>query len=111
MQDYEELMKYDEFKSAQKESKILSHYKEGQLTFDPTYKYNTHSNDYDTSGKGRTPSWCDRILYEADSHLTQVCYGRSEIKLSDHRPVYGLFEAKVRRINEETKLEIEEKII
>jgi hypothetical protein len=57
------------------------------------------------------PSWCDRVLYDAESNLSQIYYGRSELKLSDHRPVFGLFEAKVRRINEEAKLEIEEKLI
>jgi hypothetical protein len=31
--------------------------------------------------------------------------------VSDHRPVFGLFEAKVRRINEQAKAEIEEKLI
>jgi hypothetical protein len=40
-----------------------------------------------------------------------VYYGRAELKLSDHRPVIGLFEAKVRRINEEAKSEIEDKLI
>lgn len=38
-------------------------------------------------------------------------YGRAELKMSDHRPVFGLFEAKIRRINEDAKLEIEEKLI
>jgi hypothetical protein len=36
-------------------------------------------------------------------NLTQIYYGRSEIKISDHRPVIGLFEAKIRKINEEAK--------
>lgn len=84
---------------------------EGSKTFDPTYKYNYNSNDYDTSSKARTPAWCDRILYENDNNLTQVYYGRSELKLSDHKPVLALFEAKIRRVNEEAKMEIEEKLI
>ena len=42
--------------------------------------------------------------------MTQILYGRTELKLSDHRPVYGLFEAKIRKINEEKMLELEEKL-
>jgi hypothetical protein len=90
----------------------LRTFKESPLIFDPTYKYNENSNDYDTSAKNRTPAWCDRILFDdADQNLTQIYYGRAEIKLSDHRPVLGLFEAKIRKINEEAKIEIEEKLI
>lgn len=39
-------------------------------------------------------------MYEANSNLSQIYYGRAELKLSDHRPVLGLFEAKIRKINE-----------
>jgi hypothetical protein len=60
-----------------------------------------NSNVYDTSSKQRIPAWCDRILYEANSNLSQIFYGRSELKLSDHRPVLSLFEAKIRKINEQ----------
>lgn len=90
-------------------------FKEGPLYFDPTYKYNFNSNEYDTSSKARIPAWCDRIFFEAKdtetSHLQQVLYSRSELRLSDHRPVYGLFEAKIRTINEEKMQELEEKLI
>ncbi len=69
--------------------------------FEPTYKYGFNSNEYDQTGKVRVPAWCDRILYDAGgSNLSQVYYGRAELKMSDHRPVFGLFEAKIRRINE-----------
>ena len=111
MQDYEELFKHDEFKEAKKESDVLVNFKEGSITFDPSYKYAFNSAEYDTSSKVRVPAWCDRILYEAEGNLTQIFYGRAELKLSDHRPIFGLFEAKVRRINELAKAEIEEKLI
>jgi len=80
-------------------------FREAPLYFDPTYKYNFNSNDYDTSSKMRTPGWCDRIFFEAkeefQENLQQILYTRAELKLSDHRPVIGLFEAKIRKINED----------
>uniref|UniRef100_A0A914HCK2 Uncharacterized protein n=1 Tax=Globodera rostochiensis TaxID=31243 RepID=A0A914HCK2_GLORO len=45
---------------------------EGPLHFAPTYKYDTFSDDYDTSDK--------------------CSYGRSELKTSDHRPVFAIFQ-------------------
>jgi hypothetical protein len=90
-------------------------FKEGPLYFDPTYKYNFNTNDYDTSSKLRVPAWSDRIFYEAkesfEQDLIQVLYTRAELKLSDHRPVMALFEAKIRKINEEKMIELEEKLI
>lgn len=38
-------------------------FQEGNLDFDPTYKYDNGSTAYDTSEKARTPSWTDRILF------------------------------------------------
>ena len=111
LHDYTELEKHDELFLNQNESAILKHFTEGALTFDPTYKYNFNSNEYDTSSKNRTPSWCDRILYEANSNLSEVFYGRAEINLSDHRPVFGLFEAKIRKENEKAKEELEQQLI
>ncbi|XP_077064124.1 inositol polyphosphate 5-phosphatase Ka [Siphateles boraxobius] len=46
----------------QKEA-ILQKFEEGPLDFQPTYKFDLHSDNYDTSGKKRKPAWCDRILW------------------------------------------------
>ncbi|KAJ6110703.1 hypothetical protein N7486_002938 [Penicillium sp. IBT 16267x] len=41
-------------------------WREGQITFLPTYKYDVGSVAmFDTSEKHRGPSWCDRILYRS----------------------------------------------
>ena len=37
---------------------------EEKITFLPTYKFDNHSNIYDTSKKHRIPSWTDRILFK-----------------------------------------------
>jgi len=109
--DYEELIKHDEFTEYRKDHLLLKSFKEGALSFDPTYKYKPNGADYDQGLKERVPSWCDRVLFDAESNLTQVFYGRAELRLSDHRPVFALFEAKIRTINEEAKEEIELKLI
>ena len=83
------------------------------MYFDPTYKYLFNSNEYDPA---RVPGWTDRILYEAkesfSENLKQILYTRAgDLKLSSHRPVVGLFEAKIRKIDEEKMQELEEKLI
>lgn len=40
-----------------KDHEIIKIYKEGEINFLPTYKYDANSNIYDSSAKKRTPSW------------------------------------------------------
>uniref|UniRef100_A0A915JV85 phosphoinositide 5-phosphatase n=1 Tax=Romanomermis culicivorax TaxID=13658 RepID=A0A915JV85_ROMCU len=64
-------------------------FNEGQLDFPPTYKYDTFSDDYDTSEKCRSPAWTDRILWWQKANGLTFCrqtwYNRVELKTSDHR--------------------------
>jgi hypothetical protein len=89
---------------------ILSRFKEGVLNFEPTYKYDDHSDIYDTSKKQRIPAWCDRILYEKvdknDRHIELLEYNRRENYFSDHRPVIANFNLKICSINKELKEKI-----
>lgn len=77
------------------------------MNFAPTFKYDDHSDTYDTSKKNRTPAWCDRILIEKidkggrDFKLLE--YDRRENLFSDHRPVVGIYQLKVCEINKEFK--------
>ncbi|KTF79982.1 hypothetical protein cypCar_00020278, partial [Cyprinus carpio] len=56
----------------QKEA-TLQKFEEGPLDFQPSYKFDLHSDNYDTSGKKRKPAWCDRILWRVKpkSSLTE----------------------------------------
>lgn len=60
-------------------------FQEGQITFNPTYKYNNGTDIYDTSEKMRAPAWTDRILYKGDG-IQLLEYGREELTMSDHKP-------------------------
>ena len=72
---------------------------EAPITFAPTYKYDVGSDQYDTSEKRRAPAWCDRILYQGSGNIKQIDYRRHELRVSDHRPVTGLFKMRVKDVS------------
>jgi synaptojanin len=37
---------------------------EGAISFNPTYKYDKGTNNYDTGEKKRIPAWTDRIFFK-----------------------------------------------
>ncbi|CAN0138895.1 unnamed protein product, partial [Phaeothamnion confervicola] len=49
--------------------------------------------------KPRAPAWCDRVLWrcakDAALGVTALTYGRAELRLSDHKPVYAQFQARL----------------
>ena len=67
--------------------------KENKIRFLPTYKYIKGYNYYDLIK--RVPAWTDRILYKNANNIICVKYNRINIKISDHRPVFGLFEINI----------------
>jgi hypothetical protein len=70
---------------------------EGPLNFKPTYKYDVGTAVYDTSSKGRIPSWTDRILYVPRDGVLCTAYSADDSVLtSDHRPVYASFQVDLR---------------
>lgn len=68
------------------------------MNFKPTFKYDNDCDVYDTSKKMRVPSWTDRILYKPDN-CKVLYYNRRESRNSDHRPVLGIFECRVKKTN------------
>ncbi|CAL5012581.1 unnamed protein product [Urochloa decumbens] len=75
-------------------------WREGHVTFAPTYKYRPNSDEFhDSTGAGhrrkqhRAPAWCDRILWRGKG-MRQARYERcGGYRLSDHRPVRAVFHA------------------
>ncbi|EPE36080.1 DNase I-like protein [Glarea lozoyensis ATCC 20868] len=59
------LLPHDQLKRMQRQKKAFHDgWREGPITFPPTYKYDVGSvGMFDSSEKKRVPSWCDRIVY------------------------------------------------
>ena len=67
--------------------------KENKIRFLPTYKYIKGYNYYDLVK--RVPAWTDRILYKNSDNVKCLKYNSINIKISDHKPVFGLFEINI----------------
>jgi hypothetical protein len=68
----------------------------------PTYKFDLRLKAYDQK---KTPSWYDRIFYQA-ADLKKICvlrYNDIDVYLSDHKPVYAMFNILVRKEDTERK--------
>ena len=76
----------------------LRAFEELPITFDPTYKYDVGTDNYDTSEKRRSPAWCDRLLFRGQGRIRQLEYMRHEVRVSDHRPVTGRFKLWVKKV-------------
>jgi len=96
--DSDYLFPYDQLTKEMAQNKVFQGYFEAPITFCQSYKYNKGNNSMDTSKKMRGPAWCDRILmkYQGSNSLISckeynICL---DLTISDHRPVYGIFECK-----------------
>nr|XP_019705066.1 type I inositol polyphosphate 5-phosphatase 1 [Elaeis guineensis] len=95
--DWSRLAEKDQLKRELKKGCAFDGWSEGVINFPPTYKYEFNSEKYigeDQKGGRRTPAWCDRIL-SFGKGVKLLSYQRSELKLSDHRPVTAIFTAEV----------------
>jgi phosphatidylinositol-bisphosphatase len=91
------LLKADsEIENVDVEDSLWAYFKEQKIEFPPTYKFDKDSDNYDSSGKQRVPSWTDRILWKCDDNIRPFTYDSvRSVKCSDHRPVFAQFEANV----------------
>ena len=83
----------------------LRGFSEGLPTFNPTYKYDPRSDEYDSSAKHRAPAWCDRILWRSRvaNRVRQLHYKRYEANVSDHRPISAAFSVTVKSFDYEAR--------
>ncbi|XP_047977234.1 type IV inositol polyphosphate 5-phosphatase 3-like [Salvia hispanica] len=95
--DWSKLLEQDQLARELKKGRAFDGWSEGSLCFAPTYKYELNSDTYigeDPKATRRTPAWCDRVL-SFGKGMRLVNYRRSEIKLSDHRPVTASYMVEV----------------
>ncbi|KAI5806447.1 Endonuclease/exonuclease/phosphatase [Peziza echinospora] len=60
-----QLLNHDQLYNQQKLEKSFAGYKEGKITFLPTYKYDVGTlGVWDSSEKQRAPAFCDRVLWK-----------------------------------------------
>ncbi|KAK9667886.1 hypothetical protein RND81_13G018200 [Saponaria officinalis] len=96
---WNELFSNDQLSKELRSGHVFDGWKEGPINFPPTYKYEFNSDRYvgenpKEGEKRRSPAWCDRILWSGIG-IRQHFYKRSEIKLSDHRPISSSFSIEV----------------
>ena len=113
---YSDLMTADQLVLEQSAGNVFHGFREGAISFAPTYKYDLFSDDYDTSEKCRVPAYTDRILFTRrrpagplardwrDGDI--VTYTRAELKVSDHRPVLAVFEVQAREVDTEARARV-----
>uniref|UniRef100_A0A5K3EZL7 IPPc domain-containing protein n=2 Tax=Mesocestoides corti TaxID=53468 RepID=A0A5K3EZL7_MESCO len=89
------LMKYDQLKKAMDEELVFHDFKEGEITFPPTFKFDKGTTNYDSSKKRRVPSYTDRILYmqhndfALDHNVQLDAMGRKTAQKSRKKAVRG----------------------
>ncbi|KAJ1932480.1 Inositol-1,4,5-trisphosphate 5-phosphatase 1 [Linderina macrospora] len=99
------LMMYDQLGVQMAANNVFTGYREAEIHFPPTYKYDAGTDNYDTSEKVRVPSWTDRILYKG--HDVRVLeYYRDELCFSDHKPVLAMMEFDVVSVDKVRKRQI-----
>ncbi|ORC93093.1 endonuclease/Exonuclease/phosphatase [Trypanosoma theileri] len=82
---------------------VFQRFREGNLLFRPTYKYEVDHDVYNFSKKkDRMPAYCDRILYKKrkGSNIGKVKIRLytdvQQVRSSDHRPVVAIFDVATR---------------
>uniref|UniRef100_A0A3Q3JER7 phosphoinositide 5-phosphatase n=1 Tax=Monopterus albus TaxID=43700 RepID=A0A3Q3JER7_MONAL len=107
--DFETLHSFDQLKRQIDKEAVFDGFVEGEIHFQPTYKYDTGSDMWDTSEKCRVPAWCDRILWKGKNIKQKHYQSHMALKTSDHKPVSSVLV--IGRINGETYKKTFEEIV
>ena len=84
------LLDCDQLNIEKRAGRVFEGFEEQPITFAPTYKYDENTDDFDSSEKQRSPSWCDRIMWRSSDRIMPVegsYTSVTSLKGSDHRPV------------------------
>ncbi len=88
------LLLHDQLIATRKSGNAFKGFREPDITFLPSYKYDPGTDTFDTSEKKRTPAYCDRVMYfhAAEQHVRNLQYTCvNEVRVSDHKPVRSIF--------------------
>lgn len=109
-----DLADHDQLQLQMAHQKVFHGYKEGEVKFRPTYKYDMGTDMWDSSEKARVPSWCDRILWKCKDgeKVEQLMYTSvKDLRLSDHKPVMALFNVGIRVVDKPKKKKVYETVL
>ena len=84
----EKLFENDQLIRQKSVSAAFRKFHEPTITFNPTYKFDPGTDNYDSSPKNRIPAYTDRILFyskETNNIVPDTYRSHNEIKFSDHK--------------------------
>jgi len=110
--DIREFVKCDQLTNYMRLGRCFPGYKEGKITFLPTYKFQKNTSNYDNIVE-RVPSYTDRILYRSSDTSIVESYSYNSvpsIKCSDHKPVFAMFKVKIKPYCDQAKKLTEKRV-
>jgi hypothetical protein len=94
------MLRHDQLRAERAAQRAFATFAEPALRFLPTYRMERFADAYCEQVKAKltvqnAPSWCDRVLYQAQRDVTVVPVDvrrqSAALRTSDHRPVSALF--------------------
>lgn len=105
------VLNVDQLNQQKDRGRVLQDYLEGDITFQPTYKYDLNTDVFDTSEKARAPAWTDRILWRGKG-IHQIAYrSHMDLKISDHKPVSAVFKSEISVVDQAKYRKVHEEVL